>query len=128
MEPFETQIDKPDPEKPGYLKFERMATLGELCDYCERALKSSSVLDELEYFGLLHYTDANKPLPRRIKWLAVFAVTGGSEGHYVHIDAITTNDDPHRDHDRETLILGKDLNGDFDTALKVVNVLTPLLS
>ena len=128
MKPFETTIDEKDPDRPGYLRFVRMATYGELFDYCEKALKSSGVHDELEYFGLLHYSDSPKPLPRRIKWLAVFAVTGGSEGHYIHVEAITTNDDPHRGHDRETLILGKDLNVNFDTALKVVSLLTPLLS
>jgi hypothetical protein len=30
--------------------------------------------------------------PARWSWLAVYAVTGTSEGHYVHIDLIGRND------------------------------------
>ena len=128
MKPFEIQIDRPDPDKPGYLKFVRMATYGELCDYCEKALKATGALDELEYFGLMHDSDANEPLPRRLRFLAVFAVTGGSEGHYIRIETIASNGDLHRDHDHKLIILGKDLSNRMDTALKVVNILAPLLS
>ena len=125
---FEPEIYKPHPEKPGYLLFDRMRTLGDLMEYCKEALEPSGVLDQLEYFSPMWRKKDDDPLPERIKWLVVFVVTGGSEGHYIHIEAITTNDDPRRGHDRELLILGKSLAGKMDDGLKIVNILAPLLS
>lgn len=134
MTPFEPRIYKPHPEKPGYLKLERMATYRELFDFCKSNLKSSGVLDQLEYFDLstsLRYerkATPDDPLPKNLRWIVVFAVTGGSEGFYIHVELITSNDDPKRGHDRLCVILGKDLSNKMDTALKAVNVLAPLLS
>lgn len=128
MKPFEPTIDEKDPDKPGYLRFVRMATYRELFDYCEKALKTSGIYDELEYFSLMHHKDADLPLPRHLKWLAVFAVTGGSEGYYVHVETIYQGEDLRKGYERECVLLAKDLGGRFDTALKVVNLLTPLLS
>ena len=137
MQPFEVEVYKPDPERPGYLKKERTRTYRELFQYCERVLKKAGVLELLEYFDLtadirrrhtMSDNGADSPLPERIKWIAVFAVTGGSEGYYIHVELITTNDDPHRGHNRQCVILGKELSNRMDTALKVVNVLAPLLS
>ena len=125
---FDPEIWEPDPEKPGYLKFKATRTLKELFDYCKEALTPSGILDQLEYFDLMWRKKADDPLPRRIKWLVVFVVKGGSEGHYIHIEAILENNDPHRAQDRELLILGKSLSNKYDDGLAVVNILAPLLS
>jgi hypothetical protein len=128
VKPFETSIYEKDPEKPGYLRFLRMATYQELFDYCDKVLRSSGIHDELEYFDLMQHKSADLPLPRHLKWLAVFAVTGGSEGHYVHVEIIYQGEDIRKGYERECVLLAKDLGGKFDTALKVVSLLTPLLS
>ena len=128
--PFVADIHVPNPEKPGYLKFDRMASVGELYDYCKAALEEAGILEHLEYFDIMRgETKDNRavPLPDKLRWLVVFAVTGGSEGFYIHIEAIYPNSNPQEDSSRKLLILGKDLGG-MDTALKVVNVLAPLLS
>jgi hypothetical protein len=61
------------------------------------------------------------PLPDKLRWLVVFAVTGVSEGFYIHIEVIYPGS-------RKLLILGKDLGSKMDMALQAVNVLAPLLS
>ena len=125
---FDPEIWEPNPDKPGYLQFVKTRTVGELFDYCKAALEPSGILDQLEYFDLMWRKKADEPLPLRIKWLVVFVVKGGSEGHYIHIEAITDNDDVKRTHDRELLILGKSLSNRYDDGLAVVNILAPLLS
>jgi hypothetical protein len=57
--------------------------------------------------------------PMNYHWISVFAVTGGSEGHYVHVEAITGDV-------RELLFLGKTFRG-MDNALHAVSLLTKLL-
>jgi hypothetical protein len=123
---FEFEIYKPNPEKPGYLKLERMATVGELYDFCKGALEEAGILKNLDYFHISDVCGDIKekramPLPDKLRWLVVFAVTGASEGFYIHIEAIYPGS-------RKLLILGKDLGSKMDTALQAVNVLAPLLS
>ena len=131
---FDPWVHKPDPEKPGYLILDRMRTYQELFDFCKKHLDASGVYDHLEYFSLssfLRYelkAGPNDPLPENLRRIIVYPVTGGSEGFYIHVEMLTTNDDPHRGHDRACVILGKDLSGNMDTALKAVNILAPLLS
>jgi len=122
--PFAAYIYVPNPEKPGFLKFERMATVGELYDYCKAALEEAGVFEKLDYFDIMRGDCKEKravPLPDKLRWLVVFAVTGDSEGFYLHIEAIG-------DGSRKLLILGKDLGFKMDTALRAVNVLASLLS
>ena len=50
--------------------------------------------------------------PTRIRWLACYAVTGGSEGHYVHIDALMVEDEGRDQHlVVRPLFLGKTFQG-----------------
>jgi hypothetical protein len=127
MKFFESSIYRPNPEKPGYLKFERMATVGELFDFCKASLDEAGVSELLEYFSIMSRVERDQPLPVNLRWLVVFPVTGGNEGFYIHIEAIYHDDSP-TEAKRKLLILGKDLSNKMDTALKAVNVLAPLLS
>ena len=52
-EEFDPEIWEPNPEKPGYLRFVKTRTVGELFDYCKAALEPSGILDQLEYFDLM---------------------------------------------------------------------------
>lgn len=70
-------------------------------------------------FGLSH--DAPEFWPNEGEWIAVFVVTGGSEGWYVHIDHISR-----RDGKRTSLALAKFLSSQ-DDALAVANMTTKLL-
>lgn len=43
--------------------------------------------------------------PDRVRWIACYAVTGGSEGHYIHVDLI------YYDKRRDLVFLGKTFQG-----------------
>jgi hypothetical protein len=70
-----------------------------------------------EYFHLdsdIQYAPnrADIEWPSRIRWLACYAVTGGSEGHYVHIDALMLEGEGRDQHlVVRPLFLGKTFQG-----------------
>ena len=59
----------------------------------------------------------------RYRWLAVFPVTGGSEGHYVHVDLIGEKDGQIW---TLPLFLGKTFNG-LDHAIEMAGILARVL-
>lgn len=77
--------------------------------------------DGHEYFSLaplLTYDDqgrVDRPIGR-CRWLACYAVTGGSEGHYVHVDRLWVDDALALQ--REALFLSKTFGG-YETACKI---------
>jgi hypothetical protein len=60
--------------------------------------------------------------PLHASWIAVFAVTGGSEGHYVHVEALHSHSNT-----RQLLFLAKTFRG-FDHALRIVASLSKILA
>ena len=87
-------------------------------------LQAEDLIDE--YFSLAIETDATFwKLLESHRWIACFAVTGGSEGHYVHVDLVDG-------FDREWagkalhLITGKTFLG-LAHALKIANRCAELL-
>lgn len=68
-------------------------------EYCPEARYVSSVFEELNcqmrelfdesgFSNTLAWETPNALWPLKYRWIAVYAVTGGSEGHYIHIDVI----------------------------------------
>lgn len=49
--------------------------------------------------------NARSEWPDNVKWIACYAVTGGSEGHYIHVDVIYT------DQRRDMAFMGKTFQG-----------------
>ena len=87
-------------------------------------LQAEDLIDE--YFSLAIETDATFwKLLESYRWIACYAVTGGSEGHYIHVDLIDG-------FDREWtgkalhLITGKTFLG-LAHALKIANRCAELL-
>lgn len=74
---------------------------------------------------LVSHDRKSAPWPARYRWIAVFAVTGGSEGYYVHIDAIVSHDGGRRE-ERTPLGLAKTFSG-MEHALKIASAATLLL-
>ncbi len=85
-------------------------------DLC-KALQEDGIIDG--YLAVMnHDFDYNQPFPD-FQWISCFAVTGGSEGHYVHIEII--------DGDKRTLLyLGKTFEG-MDHAYKIAQKCAELL-
>lgn len=85
--------------------------------------------DGHEYFSVsCRYDDkgersdarANQPIGR-YRWIAVYAVTGTSEGHYVHVDRLYTETYA-SEYKREALMLVKTFGG-WETACKIAALL-----
>jgi hypothetical protein len=117
-----------EPDEKGYIRVERMATYGEVDTALREWLGRETILNEMDCFGYSGDQKYEKgvdwrkvELPRRIRWIACYAVQGGSEGHYIHVDFITSDD--MGDHKRQLAYLGKTFQG-LDHAVKVAGELT----
>jgi hypothetical protein len=127
-----------EPGEDGMCKFNRMASYQAIYDELKKALQAEpyqddpgalsyngkplTMLDELDYFSFGGMrTDRDKGIPINTHWFACYAVEGGSEGHYIHVDFIVTQD--HGEATRDLAFLGKTFLG-MDHALRVAGVLT----
>lgn len=62
-------------------------TVADVCRRLRAVLESEDLIDE--YFSVSIDTDQPfQKLAENYRWVACYAVTGGSEGHYIHIDLI----------------------------------------
>lgn len=123
---IELDLWKPNPEQPGYLVFDRAATMGEVYDAAKAALQAAGLWEALDYFDLsTDYQPDPRRLPRpRARWVGCFAVEGDNEGWYIHVEAIALLDENWSQTDRcELLLLGKTFAG-LPTAMQIANVLT----
>ncbi len=59
-------------------------------DQLAEALKAEGLIDEYFEPGceLAHDNTFDEPMPRNVRWVAAWAVTGGSEGHYIHVELV----------------------------------------
>jgi len=70
-----------------------------------------------EYFSLDFRLKKEDPAPKRFHHIACYAVVGGSEGHYIHIDFTLP------DEKRLSFALAKTFGG-MENALKIANAAT----
>lgn len=100
-ERIETQIYRPDPDRPGYLQLVRDRTVGEVYDDLRAAVGEYPDGGE-EYLTAM--------VPRPAPWprgrLAVFSVNGSSEGDYVHVEV-----HPEGTAERTCVLLAKTFEG-----------------
>jgi hypothetical protein len=127
---FEIEKYLPVPDKPGFVRFHKMATYLEVRDAVNKHLKKvqatvdpdcrkdgTSLYHTLEYgmeIGYFHREDRNKEIPR-FACLACFAFPGTNEGHYIHVETIGRDD-----MQRTVILSGKTFLG-FRQALEVAN-------
>lgn len=127
---IEVDVWEPNSEKPGYLRFVRMRTLGEVFSDLKARLEAEGLLPD-EYFSVsLSYRYMEKyrgmkeneiPIPQDYWRIICFAVTGTSEGHYIHVGAVI------RDGTYQNLFLGKTFQG-MDFAQRVTAACATWLS
>lgn len=81
----------PDQRARGYVQEVGRKTVAEVRTLLEEGLAALGLRPEgvTDVRRLLSQPDA--PFPP-YRWIAAFAVTGGSEGHYIHVDAILSAD------------------------------------
>jgi hypothetical protein len=89
-----------DPKRPGYLRFVRMATMAEMVVRVETRLRETKTTDTtwgnehkeplmhlIEYLSWERHLDMDALKGMRL--FKVYMVIGGSEGYYIHVDAMT---------------------------------------
>lgn len=108
LDPIDINIWEPMPDKPGYVRDLGPRSRKAIFEELEDRLIAASALPE-EYFGLAALSNPSTAFPEH-HWIACFPVTGDSEGHYIHVEAINHNS-------RELVFLGKTFQG-FDFAAK----------
>lgn len=86
MDPIEIEVYEPVPDQPGYLCRVRNRTIGEVWQDLKDRLEEDGLLPE-EYMGIAASANGASQFPR-YRFLACYPVTGGSEGHYVHVDVL----------------------------------------
>ncbi|NCA72563.1 MAG: hypothetical protein EOM91_21390 [Sphingobacteriia bacterium] len=124
LPPIELELWKPNPDKPGYCMFERMATVGEVRDRCIEALDQAGLEEDIEGLSIMQPYSRLDDWPRS-RFVACFAVRGSSEGHYVHVEAValTLGEYRNQTNERRLVLLCKTFSG-VDRALAVAAALT----
>lgn len=101
----------------GYVHTIRRKTVKEVYEELRARLEFEGMLPD-EYFAistLIEYEKEdgiNKPFPD-FRLIACYPVTGGNEGHYIHVDAI-------KDGKCELIFVGKTFQG-FERACEIAN-------
>jgi len=108
------QYWEPNPDKPGYLRHVGNPTYREVYRELYKALENEGLIDE--YFSNQYDTGmspgkdkSDTPIPN-FRWVACWAVVGGSEGHYIHVELVYP-DDAHKHFIHEAFALGKTFQG-----------------
>lgn len=102
MEPIEIEVYEPVPERPGCLRHVRNRTVGEVWADLGKRLKMDGLFPE-EYMGVVPVLSGSEEFPQ-CRWIACYAVTGGSEGHCIHVYAVKDGKYP-------PVLLGKTFQG-----------------
>lgn len=84
---IEIELYEPVPDKPGYSRVRARITTQQLADRVNRVLNEAGLRPD-EYGMRTLGIAGDKQIPP-YRWIACYAVTGGSEGWYIHVDAIS---------------------------------------
>jgi len=97
-------------------------TMRDVAEAVEAQLKEAGLWEELDYFSVdLKLQKKKDEAFPEYAWIACFPVTGGNEGHYIHIDIIT------RDNEHIHFLTAKTFMG-MEYAGKVATECAKLLS
>lgn len=113
----DTEVYEPHPDQPGYRRRARVKTVHEVCDELVTELGNYPAGGEE---GLHVYPTVGADTLWPEGQIAVFPVTGGSEGHYTHVEVLAGEQ-------RHLLMLAKTFDG-FDAAWRFSRRLALLLS
>lgn len=92
--PIVLEIYKPKPGdiESGLIVFSRYRRIGEVFEDLAEALRKNDMIDEYmsgcEAWSATGGLTMASPWPADVRWICAYPVTGGSEGHYVHIGVI----------------------------------------
>ncbi len=117
--PIPIEVWEPDPENPGYLQYAGNRPVGDVLKELKRRLEAEGLLADLEGISQVYRMfEPQAEFPRYWR-LACYAVTGASEGHYVHVDALVPREDAKPPYvEAVPVFLGKTFRG-MDFAYRV---------
>ena len=102
QDPIEIEVYRPVPGKPGYQELDRRRLVHDVLTELNTKLGLEGV--EIDEYGFTNMTKWDDPAWKAsgyrdfaLPWpayrrIAVFPVTGGSEGHYVHVSVLVDGD------------------------------------
>ena len=102
MEPVEIEIYETVPGQPGLVRRVHNRTVGEVWQDLKDRLEKEGLLPD-EYMGVAASANGAREFPR-YRFLACYPVTGGNEGHYIHVDVL-------KDGKNIPIFLGKTFQG-----------------
>lgn len=108
QDPIEIEVYEPVPDKPGYSRLHHRRSIGEVIAELNAKLDAEGMRPDEYGFDVSYYSlvdqlgvsavgavDARRAA-EKLAWpagrIALYPVTGGSEGHYVHLDVIPRQD------------------------------------
>lgn len=103
----------------GYIVDTIPATINKVYDYLSKSM-SDDMIDEYFSNSSRYNGRGDQNFPQDYNWIACYAVTGGSEGHYVHVDII-------KEDKRTLLYLAKTFRG-YDHACEIAAHLGKMLN
>ena len=110
--------DDPEKAQQGYLRHVGNRKISEIYDELRAVLTKQGLHHEWEYFSIMSGVNSADPFPE-YRCIACWAVPGGSEGWYIHVEAV-------KDDKRTLVYLGKVLGrsdnfklSGYDYALKI---------
>lgn len=118
--PIEINLYEPVPDKPGYVKVSGRKTIKDVFEELEKRLKAQGFYPD-EYFSNNNDSEkeGEKPFPE-FRWISCFAVTGDSEGHYIHVEIIYCDEKLNIGR-RDLMFLGKSFQG-MDYAFEIAKI------
>lgn len=122
---METAVWVPSPENPGCIVRERNLTHGQVAKEIAEAVEKAGLVDEYVSTWPGRYSFAppgDQAMPSEYRWV-VYAVEGGSEGHYVHVAYKTVVYQRHEESKLVELVLVKTFGG-WDKAMEIASFLT----
>lgn len=127
-EPIELDFCEPHPDKPGYVRYTHSKKLRAVEKEIQQRLRKQGLWDEMDYFHVsVLIRDKDEAFPYPYRSIKCYAVTGGSEGYYIHVEAAYRDPkNPYGDCLHKDLFTGKTFSG-METALKISNALTLML-
>ena len=116
----ETDIYGPS-EKEGYVKVVGTKSLRDVLNEITQMLPLyGTSVDDMDYFDLCTRRIGDMPFPQTYFRLICFAVTGGSEGHYIHVGVVQ------KDEKYQDLFLGKTFLG-YGKACEIAQIIGLIL-
>jgi hypothetical protein len=112
-------------EPAGLTPYELKREITRRIEALDRETDSRYALEYVSAFPLAEYEKHNHPIAAGYRWIIVWPVTGGSEGHYIHVEAVHQYDADRRplDENKHVPLLLIKIFGGWDAAADLAGII-----